>query len=387
MNSGTVLLLFQKGEPLVRLGKIQKMTLFKIKYAEEHQINRTVKIWLFLGLFMVLMQIVIGGVTRLTGSGLSITKWEIVTGSVPPLNQGDWREAFDLYQKTPQYQKINQGMSLNAFKFIYFWEYFHRLWARLMFLVFVFPFGWFLWRGQLSRRLTWRLIGVVLLAGLEGFFGWIMVYSGLIHRPWVNAYNLTLHLCTALVIFSYLLWTIFIALWPKPPVENALVLRAWHRYVWIMVAVGFVQIALGAMMSGTKAGLLYPTWPAMAGGYFPALLADAQNWRWEHFIDYDQHPFLPTLLQFLHRNTAYVLTGLIVYFVWQLRTVPVSAALRHGNIALVILLGVQVLLGILTLINCVSRIPVGLGVLHQLGAVLLLSALLFVTYQFSSNKK
>ncbi len=359
------------------------MALFKFTYADEQRIGRAVKIWLFIGLFMVLMQIVIGGVTRLTGSGLSITKWEIVTGSIPPLNQQDWQEAFDLYQQTPQYQKINQGMSLDAFQFIYFWEYFHRLWARLMFLVFVFPFGWFLLRGQLSRRLTRRLIGVVLLAGLEGFFGWIMVYSGLIKRPWVNAYNLTLHLTTGIVIFSYLLWTIFIALRSEPRVENAAVLRPWHRYVWIMVVVSFIQIALGAMMSGTKAGLLYPTWPDMSGGYFPALLFDAANWRWTHFIDYDTHPFLPTLIQFLHRNTAYLLTGLIIYFVWQLRKLPISSILRQGNIVLVVLLVIQVLLGIFTLINCVSRIPVTLGVLHQAGAVFLLSALLFVAYQFS----
>ena len=356
---------------------------FRIKYADEDRIARAVKIWLFIGLFMVLMQVVIGGVTRLTGSGLSITKWEIVTGSIPPLNQQDWQQAFDLYQQTPQYQKINQGMSLQDFKFIFFWEYFHRLWARLMFFVFVFPFGWFLLRGMLSRRLMLRLIGVVLLAGLEGFFGWIMVYSGLIKRPWVNAYNLTLHLVTALVIFSYLLWTIFIALRPRPAAHSTPVLQAWRGYVWGMVGVTFLQLALGAMMSGTKAGLLYPTWPGMQGGYFPAVLADAGNWRLSHFIDYDTHPFLPALIQFLHRNVAYLLTGLIVWFVWRLRNLPLSKALRRGNGVLLGMLVVQVLLGILTLINCVSKIPVGLGVLHQAGAVLLLAALLFVAYQFS----
>ncbi len=359
------------------------MALFKITYADDQRIGRAVKIWLFIGLFMILMQIVIGGVTRLTGSGLSITKWEIVTGSIPPLNQQDWQGAFELYQQTPQYHKINQGMLLDDFKFIYFWEYFHRLWARLMFLVFVFPFGWFLLRGQLSRRLTTRLVGVVLLAGLEGFFGWIMVYSGLIKRPWVNAYNLTLHLTTGIVIFSYLLWTIFIALKHKPLIENELVLRPWRRFVWVMVGVSFLQIALGAMMSGTKAGLLYPTWPSMAGGYFPSILFDAENWRWAHFIDYDTHPFLPTLIQFLHRNTAYILTGLIVYFVWQLRKIPISNTLRQANIVVIALLVIQVLLGIFTLINCVGKVPVLLGVLHQAGAVLLLSALLYVAYQFS----
>lgn len=359
--------------------------MFNIKYAEDNRIGQSVKIWLFIGLFMILMQVIIGGVTRLTGSGLSITKWEIVTGSIPPLNQAAWQEAFDLYQQTPQYQKINQGMSLDDFKFIFFWEYFHRLWARLMFFVFVIPFGWFLLRGRLSKRLTLRLIGVVLLAGLEGFFGWIMVYSGLIKRPWVNAYNLTLHLVTALVIFSFLLWTIFIAVQPRLESGRREKLRPWRRYVWITVGVAFLQIGLGALMSGSKAGLLYPTWPSMQGSYLPGLLLNADNWRLAHLIDYDTHPFMPTLIQFLHRNVAYLLTGLILYFVWRLRTVPVSKALQRGNIALVSLLFLQVLLGILTLLNCVGKIPVALGVMHQAGAVLLLSALLFVAYQFSDG--
>lgn len=362
--------------------KIRAM--FKFKYKQDDQIGRSVKIWLFVGLFMILMQIVIGGVTRLTGSGLSITKWEIVTGSIPPLNQQEWGEAFDLYQQTPQYQKINQGMALQDFKFIFFWEYFHRLWARLMFFVFVFPFGWFLARGMLSRRLTNRLIGVVLLAGLEGFFGWIMVYSGLIKRPWVNAYNLTLHLCTALVIFSYLLWTIFIAIKPRPH-PGTPALRSWRKYTWLMIGVAFLQIALGAMMSGSKAALAYPTWPAMRGTYFPSLLADPANWRLVHFIDYDTHPFMPTLIQFLHRNVAYVLTIMICYFVWRLGKEKLSRALRQGNVALLSMLAVQVLLGILTLLNSIARIPVTLGVLHQAGAVLLLSILLFVAYQFSAG--
>ena len=267
--------------------------MFNIKYAEDDQIKRSVKVWLFLGLFMILMQIVIGGVTRLTGSGLSITKWEIVTGSIPPLNQQEWQEAFALYQQTPQYQKINQGMTLDEFKFIFFWEYFHRLWARLMFFVFVFPFAWFLYRGRLSRRLTRRLVGVVLLAGLEGFFGWIMVYSGLIKRPWVNAYNLTLHLVTALAIFSYLLWTIFIAIQPQLQRPNDSVLRPWRRYVWIMVGVAFLQLALGAMMSGTKAGLRVPHLARQCRGLiYPTLLLDCgQLAIAAHFIDYDTHPF------------------------------------------------------------------------------------------------
>ncbi|MCC7246774.1 MAG: COX15/CtaA family protein, partial [Saprospiraceae bacterium] len=139
-----------------------------MRYTSEEFLSRWVKIWLLAGLFMVFMQIALGGITRLTGSGLSITKWEVVRGAMPPLSEAAWAAEFELYKATPQYEKINQGMTLSEFKFIYFWEYFHRLWARLMFFVFVIPFAWFLWRGMMSRPLVPRLLVMVGLAGLEG---------------------------------------------------------------------------------------------------------------------------------------------------------------------------------------------------------------------------
>ncbi len=358
---------------------------WKFRFADSNRIPRVVKIWLITGLVMIFMQVVIGGITRLTGSGLSITRWEIVTGSIPPLNEAQWQSEFGLYQQTPQYHKINRGMELSEFKFIYFWEYFHRLWARLMGLVFFFPFLWFLWKGMLSRRLLPRLVVVVLLAGLEGFFGWIMVASGLINRPWVNAYNLTLHFCMALIIFGYLLWTTFIAFRPQPAdrMPEHPMLR---RHVWAMVAIAFLQIGLGAMMSGSKAGLFYPTWPDMHGEFLPAVLLDGSAWKQENFLNYDTNPFMPALIQFLHRNTAYILTIMVLYYAWRTRSTA-SKVLKKGNVLLVLLLFLQVLLGILTLINCKARVPVDLGVMHQAGAVFLFSALLFVAYQFSSVER
>ncbi len=355
------------------------------RYTEDTRIAKAVKIWLITGLLMVFMQIVIGGITRLTGSGLSITRWEIVTGTLPPLNDAQWQEEFALYQRTPQYQKINQGMLLDDFKFIYFWEYFHRLWARLMFFVFVFPFAFFLYRGMFSRRLLPRMLVVVALAGLEGFFGWIMVASGLIRRPWVNAYNLTLHLCMAIVIFAYLLWTLFIAYQPKGVQRS----KRWGvSFAWGLVGLAFLQIALGAMMSGTKAGLTYPTWPDMNGYYLPGILLDGSNWIPENFRNYDVNAFMPTLIQFLHRNVAYLLSALIIYFVWRTnKSGAISRSLRFGNMALTTMLLVQVLLGIFTLIHCKGAIPVTLGVLHQAGAIFLMGFLLFVTYQMDATPK
>lgn len=349
-----------------------------LSYVSDTQVPRAVKIWLLTGLFMVFFQIVIGGVTRLTGSGLSITKWEVVRGTVPPLSAADWEAEFEQYKQTPQYQKINAGMSLSDFKFIYFWEYFHRFWARLMGFVFLFPFCWFLYRGHFSQKILPRMVVVVLLAGLEGFFGWIMVKSGLIKRPWVNAYNLTLHLVTALVIFAYLLWTIFLAYRPVLPSWPAAGLR---RFGWAMVAVCFFQIALGAMMSGSKAGLFFPTWPDQGGTFIPDYLLDASQWCTEHFIDYDTNPFMPALIQFLHRNTAYLLTLMTIWLVWRTQYLSLTADMRLANRILMVSLVVQVLLGITTLLQCTGSIPVLLGVLHQAGAVVLLSALLWVVFQ------
>jgi cytochrome c oxidase assembly protein subunit 15 len=350
---------------------------FNIQYTGERHVPGIVKAWLLAGLIMVFFQIVIGGITRLTGSGLSITRWEIVTGTLPPLNAAAWQSEFDLYQQTPQYEKINQGMTLSEFKFIYFWEYFHRLWARLMFFVFIIPFFWFLKKGMLSKPLMPRLLMVVLLAGLEGFFGWIMVASGLIQRPWVNAYNLTLHLTMGMVIFSYLLWTTFMAVFPAPAAVGD---GKWRRFSWGLLLLSFFQIALGAMMSGTKAGLFYPTWPDMNGGYMPAMLLDPSQWHLDRFIHYDSDPFMPALIQFLHRNVAYILTALILLFVWQFRRVSVPQPFRNALYMLLIILGLQVFLGVWTLVSCKAKIPVDLGVAHQAGAVLLLSALVYVCY-------
>ena len=159
-----------------------------------------VKIWLVIGLVMIFFQIIIGGITRLTGSGLSITKWEIETGAIPPLNHDQWQDEFELYKRTPQYQKINQGMDLSRFKWIYFWEYLHRLWARSMGFVFLIPLVIFWLKGYLGvKGLKKDLLIVFLLAALVGMFGWIMVGSGLVERPWVNAYKLSIHLGLALI--------------------------------------------------------------------------------------------------------------------------------------------------------------------------------------------
>ncbi|MBT8218342.1 MAG: COX15/CtaA family protein [Bacteroidia bacterium] len=343
------------------------------------QYNKWVKIWLISGLVLIFFQVVIGGVTRLTGSGLSITKWEIVTGTLPPMNSKSWDREFELYKATPQYKKINKGMTISEFKFIYFWEYFHRLWARWMFVIFAIPFAIFWRKGMLVPKVTRRLGVVFLLAGLAAVFGWVMVASGLVERPWVNAYKLSIHLLIAFACFSYLLWTAFIVFQGKRPrVNNPLAKKLFIGLAFMIV----FQIFLGGMMSGMKAALSFPTWPSYNGVSVPEVLFYGEFWNVDNFTNYDASGFMPALIQFLHRNLAYVLiiSG-ICLFVYYFKRIN-EPQFRIGNILLVTMLIIQSVLGISTLLYTESTIPVGLGVLHQAGSLLLLTVVLWVLFVF-----
>ncbi len=347
-------------------------------FTPQDKIAKIVKLWLVVGLVMIFIQVVVGGVTRLTGSGLSITKWEIVTGTLPPLSASQWDEAFDLYKGTPQYHKINKGMSMSEFKFIYFWEYIHRLWARSMGFIFLIPFLFFWRKGMFSKKLIKDLGIVFLLAGLVASFGWIMVASGLINRPLVNAYKLTMHLSLAFILYSYLLWTTFKVFYSKPKVIHNKLLKSLGITMLVILA---LQIFLGGVMSGMKAGLFYPTWPDIGGYYLPSVLFDHTQWTVDNFVNYEQSPLVMALFHFLHRNVAYLLSIIVLTYFFLTRKHWKVTVFKYGSLLLVSMLVIQVLLGIFTLINCIGVIPVGLGVLHQAGALVLLSIILFMNYQ------
>ena len=346
-------------------------------------IKKPVRVWLAIGIFMVIMQVVIGGITRLTGSGLSITKWEIVTGTLPPMNETQWNDEFDKYKETPQYQKINDGMSLKSFKFIFFWEYFHRLWARTMGFVFIIPFFIFLRRGWLPKQFVQKLLVVIGLAALVASFGWIMVASGLIHRPWVNAYKLTMHLSLALVLFGYLLWITYECFQPMKEVIHNQKWKKWAKLITIVIC---VQIVLGGLMSGMKAGLVAPTWPDMNGEVVSSVVFHKNMWNVENFVNYDTTNFMPMLVQVCHRSVAYLLTILILIFFIKGRKGSPSPLILGINLMFIMLI-VQFLLGVFTIINCKGAVPVGLGVLHQAGAIVLLGISLFVNYQHHFPEK
>ncbi len=341
--------------------------------------SRAVRIWIWAGVIMVFFQIVIGGITRLTGSGLSITRWEIVTGTIPPLSEKQWEEAFELYRQTPQYEQINLGMSMSEFKFIYFWEYMHRLWARLLFFVFIIPYIFFVVKGKIGRSLNLKLLGAVGLAAVVASIGWIMVASGLIDRPWVNAYKLSIHLMLGLTLFTYLFWVAIKVNGTKWASSNLLG-KPWLIFLLILI----IQIFLGGMMSGTRAALFYPTWPDMYGEFIPSVILEGQNWNAENFTYYDRSLFMTALVQFLHRMVAYLLMVFGAIMIWRQwkdaqNTLEKNALITFGG-----LLFIQILLGIVTLLTTKGQIPVFWGVMHQ-GVASLLFLSVFYNYYIAKK--
>lgn len=363
--------------------------------SDTKKIPRSVGIWLMLGVVMLLVQILLGGITRLTDSGLSITQWEVVIGTLPPMNETQWQEAFDLYKihAKKQYESVFGGdeMTLSQFKGIYFWEYTHRLWARLMGLAFLIPLIYFAARRYLNRRLSIRLGLIFVLAGLVASLGWIMVVSGLNTDAyaWVSPYKLVLHLSAAILLITYVFATGLQVLQPSPlDTHNKRLARFASRIDKVI----WLQLILGGLMAGMKAGGFYPHFPHMqtsADGSW-IWIADAlkvkEHWSWSSFSDFDNH-FAPALVQLLHRLTAYLLCLLVPVFFMTLRRVQTSKTLRIGGWLLLGVLIIQILLGIFTLVNCLGhRVPVALGALHQLFGILLLLALRFVRHQIGKQR-
>lgn len=345
--------------------------------------NKVVKVWLVSGCVLLFFQIFIGGITRITGSGLSITKWEIVTGTLPPLTDNKWQDEFDLYKETPQYKKINQGMTLSQFKFMYFWEYFHRLWARMMGFVFIIPLVFFIYTKWVDGQLLKKLGLVFFCAMLAAVFGWIMVASGLVNRPWVNAYKLSLHLGIALLTLSVLLWTTFDVFDKGYHVYNKKIKRAF-RLLLIFIS---IQIFFGAIVSGMKASLYYPSWPDMNGLYLPDILLDPTAWSLDNIINYDKNAFMPALIHVLHRNWGYFVYFFGFYQALKLFRVSFRSHIYKLSGLLILFLNLQVLLGILVLINSKGTIPVFYGVMHQAIAIFILSIILYFNYFFRGELK
>ncbi|WP_332654341.1 COX15/CtaA family protein [Brevundimonas sp.] len=321
--------------------------------------SRAVAIWLFVTAALVFAMVVVGGVTRLTGSGLSITEWKPIMGALPPLSAADWAEAFEKYRAIPQYEQVNAGMTLGEFKGIFWWEWFHRLLGRLIGMVFAVPFAVFLILRRLPRRLIMRCLVLLGLGGLQGLIGWWMVSSGLSERVDVAPERLATHLGLALLIFMGLIWTGLEA-WNGQ--ERSRHPVGWSRGAVILLGAVFLQCLLGGLVAGAKAGFIYTDWPMMNG----EVLAPVAWGRGALAFLHDQ-----ALVQFNHRIMAYVLLiGGTLYAVqaWRWR---LAEGLGASAFVVAAALWLQAALGVVTLINAV---PLWLGALHQAGAALVLAA-------------
>jgi heme a synthase len=317
-----------------------------------------VRLWLLAVAALVYLMLSVGGATRLTGSGLSITEWQPIIGTLPPLSEADWQGAFAKYQQIPQYQRVNRGMSLEAFKFIFWWEWAHRLLGRLLGLVFFVPLVYFLAAGQIARGLLAQLASLLLLGGLQGAIGWYMVHSGLTGRIDVSQYRLALHLGLAMAIFGAL---ISVALSLDEPRKVGMERRVAAGSAALIVGLVFLQIVLGALVAGLKAGLSHNTWPLMDGRLVPDGLGAMQPWYLNLFEN-------AMTVQFNHRLVAYVLLAATLWHAWRVRINSPEAVIKGTALALLAAALAQAGLGIWTLL---AHVPLLLGLAHQAGAAAL----------------
>ena len=321
---------------------------------------RPVRRWLYVIAALVALMVALGGATRLTGSGLSITEWKPVTGIVPPLSESDWQAEFEKYKSIPQYRQINRGMSVSEFKFIYWWEWSHRAVGRLIGLVFLAPLFWFSSRGLIDRALGWKLAGLFALGGLQGAAGWWMVASGLAERTDVSQYRLAVHLTLASLIFAAAV-AVAGSLVPRDK-ERAAPARVRHGAGGILLLV-LAQIFLGALVAKTNAGLTFNTWPLINGNFVPpaASLFAMDPW-WKNFFEN------VLTVQFDHRVAAYLLFAFAAFHAFDAERETRPVAL--GASILFALVTAQTMLGVLTLLWAA---PFALALLHQLGAIAVLA--------------
>jgi heme a synthase len=331
------------------------------------QKRRPVRMWLWSIAAMTFGVMVVGGITRLTLSGLSIVSWDPLFGVIPPLGDAQWQAAFEVYKQFPDYD-WRTGMTLAEFKFIFFWEYLHRLLARLIGFVFLIPFVWFLARGYFNRALTVRALALFALGGMQGVMGWFMVMSGLVDRPSVSHYRLAAHLSLAFLIFGYALWLARdLRLTAARVAVDESVRRMMSRGLALLGVVLSVQIVWGAFVAGLRAGKFYPTFPLMGGRLVPGELLRLDPFT-RNFVEN------PIAVQWMHRVLGTVLLLAAVVFVVQVLRSTADAMSRRLGIIVLSLISGQYLLGILTLVYLV---PVSLGVIHQAVALVIFGAWLW----------
>src|SRR6267154_2463867 len=328
--------------------------------------NRAVAAWLLMCCALVFAIVVVGGITRLTHSGLSIVEWQPIVGALPPLDEAGWQETFGKYKQTPEYRLVNPGMGLDGFKSIFWWEYVHRLLGRLVGAVFFLPLLWFALRGKVPRALAWKLAAVLALGASQGALGWYMVQSGLVDNPRVSQFRLTAHLGIAFLIYAAMLWIAFDLLFARAgPVSRRL-----RRFAFVLVALVFAMVLSGGLVAGIRAGLAYNTFPLMNGRFVPPEIFSLDPWYLNFFSNM-------ATVQFDHRLIAWLLAFLVPWFWLRVRREAASSRAKLAADLLLGALALQIALGIATLLFAV---PIPLAAAHQAGALLVFSAALFALH-------
>jgi cytochrome c oxidase assembly protein subunit 15 len=330
----------------------------------EKRIHTLFDYWLTSSLVLVFLTIIIGGLTRLTNSGLSITEWELFSGILPPLNNASWEKYFDLYKQIPQFKLINPNMLLSEFKIIFYWEYFHRILARLIGLFFLIPFIYFYFCKKINKLYLNNCLIIFFLIILQGLVGWYMVKSGLVNVVTVSHYRLSIHLSIALIIISLLFWLIINI---RNNTHKTFLKFSENNLPFnIFILIIFVQIVIGAFVSGLDAGSIYQTWPLMGNTYFPD---DISN---ENLLNFSNH----SLVQFYHRNLAYIIIGYIIILSFYIFKKEKKELYKPLKIVLLIL-SFQVLMGIFTLL---SGLNIFVASAHQITSVILVFAAINLNY-------
>ncbi|MCY7309539.1 MAG: COX15/CtaA family protein [Chitinophagaceae bacterium] len=342
-----------------------------------HRSSKLVAIWLLIGVGMIIIQILLGGITRLTGSGLSITEWKPIMGALPPMNDQDWNTAFEKYQQIAQYKYVNSHFTIDDFKFIYFWEWFHRVWARLIGVVFIIPFVIFIIQKRFKKEMIKPLIILFLLGAVQGLVGWIMVQSGLEDSEllYVSHYKLAIHFVLALGLLCYTLWFAFDLLIPN---EQVVVHQPLRKFANWLVVLLVVQLIYGVFMAGLKAAIVAPTWPSINGTWWPSNVHSLGNREFSGLSFLTDNPLV---IHFIHRNLAYIISVLLFIWWWRANKVKGTKLFEKTKALPLLIVLLQVVLGVLTVLNPLdTKVFLWLGVAHQFVAMLLLLSLVWVLY-------
>lgn len=343
------------------------------EYHKKMKTNKSVIYWLLSGCVLLFIMVTVGGITRLTNSGLSMTDWHLINDTFPPMSEEKWVEAFEEYKKYPEYQKVNQykNFQLDDYKFIFFWEWFHRFIGRIIGVVFIIPFVYFLIKKQLDNETIKKCFILLGMGAFQGFLGWFMVASGLKDMPDVSHFRLAIHLTFAFITFAYTLWVALDLIYP----ERKLPVLELRKIARIALVVLIIQIIYGGFVAGLNAGLIHNHWPLMSDGQF-----------FHESIQLEQSNLLLSFtegksgVQFIHRTFAYVVVGMIVFLFIKSRKITLDKTQDNGIKTLLVFVFIQFILGVFTLL---FYVPLWLGLAHQIMAFFLLTAMTFTLHRFS----